>query len=119
MPSFLMCREAEIETLKAALKETEEKWSSQLMKARQDALDEYMHRSNQQQSQLEWAADKANTLFQEGQTLSEALALKESELEAATGQLQRALESLQRLEDTHKQVSSFLRMWLFPLPVTL
>jgi seryl-tRNA synthetase len=78
------------------------------MKARQDALDEYLHRSNQQQSHLEWAAEKANTLFQEGQTLSEALELKESELEAATGQLQRALESLQRLEETHKQVSAIM-----------
>jgi hypothetical protein len=32
------------------------------------------------------------------------LAEKEAELETANGQLKRALESLQRLEETHKQV---------------
>jgi hypothetical protein len=59
-----------VAALRAQLAEAEAKWGGALRSARQEALDEALSRQQHQQSQLEWAAQQASTLLQEGQNLA-------------------------------------------------
>lgn len=101
----LCCREAEVAALRQQLKDSEEKWLEQLMQARQTALDESMQRSTQQQSALEREAEHVQRLQQQLDMLGSSLAVKEAELEAAHRQLGAALDTTQKMEATHAQVS--------------
>lgn len=107
-PNHLACRQSDIASLQQQLKDAEEKWSAQLMQARQAALEESMHRSTQQQSAVDRAVENGQRLQQQLDVVSAALAVKESELEAAHRQLAAALDGAHRMESTHAKVPSLL-----------
>lgn len=85
-------------------REAEDKWSAQLMQARQTALDESFQRSTQQQAVMERTAENAGRLQQQVDVLTAALSMKDAELQAAHKQLAAAMDATQELEATHSKV---------------
>lgn len=97
-------RQAEVAALQQQLKDADEKYASQLLQARQAALDESFQRGTQQQVAIERTERNVHHLQQQIEGLTSALGVKEAELQVAHRQLAAAMDAAQQLEVKHSQV---------------